>query len=98
MRTSRRAAAAARMDRLGCRGQARFGGHLQALDGEGEVADDPVVEAFGPGVVVAHVVGALAGAELVAASAQLAVISAVAPAGLSLRRRAVELADVRESF
>lgn len=58
-------------------GEAGFGGHVQAFAGEGEVADGLVVEAFGAGAgagagaVVADVVGAPAGAELLAAGGQL---------------------------
>lgn len=48
----------------------RLGSHFQALEGEGEVADGLVVEAVGAGAVVADVVGAPAGAELLPVGGQ----------------------------
>ena len=53
-------------------GEAGFGGHLESFVGEGELADDGVVEPFGAGAVVADVVAAPAGAEVVAAGGELA--------------------------
>ena len=53
-------------------GEAGFGGHLETFVGEGELADDGVVEPFGAGAVVADVVAAPAGAEVVAAGGELA--------------------------
>jgi hypothetical protein len=50
----------------------RVSGEWRFLEGEGEVADDRVVEAFGAVVVEADVVGGPAGAELVAAGGELA--------------------------
>ena len=48
------------------------GGELHRLVGEGEVADDRVVEALGAGAVEADVVRGPADAELVAAGRELA--------------------------
>ncbi|MEY9993971.1 NAD(P)-dependent dehydrogenase (short-subunit alcohol dehydrogenase family) [Streptomyces sp. V4I8] len=47
----------ARFSRVDGEGEAGFGGHLQALEGEGELADRRVVEALHPGAAVADVVG-----------------------------------------
>src|SRR5829696_4300891 len=52
--------------------QAGIGGELHHLEGEGEIADDGVVEALGAGLVQTHVVGRPAGAELLAARGELA--------------------------
>jgi len=50
----------------------RVGGQFHAVVGEGDVADDRVVEVLGAGVVEADVVGGPAGAELFALRGQLA--------------------------
>lgn len=51
-------------------GEAGLGSEFQALEGERELADNFMVEALGAGAVVADVVGAPAGAELLAAGGQ----------------------------
>jgi hypothetical protein len=53
-------------------GEAGFGSHLQALVGEGDISDCLVVEVLGAGAVVADVVGAPAGAEVVVAGGEFA--------------------------
>ena len=54
------------------RSQARVGGEVEHLVGEGEVADDGVVEALGAGPVGADVVRGPAGAEVLAAGREFA--------------------------
>jgi hypothetical protein len=49
------------------KGEPGFGNHVDALIGQGEVADDVMVEAFGAGAVVADVVRAPSSAKVVAA-------------------------------
>jgi hypothetical protein len=53
-------------------GQAGFGSQVQAFVGEGQVSDDVVVKVLGAGSVGAHVVGAPAASELLAAGGQFA--------------------------
>jgi hypothetical protein len=60
----------------------------ERLEGEGEIADDRMMEALGAGLVQAHVVGGPACAELVAARRELAdevgqVVAVWVAAGLS---------------
>jgi hypothetical protein len=52
--------------------QAGVGRELHHLEGQGEVADDGLMEALGAGLVQAHVVRGPAGAELLAARGELA--------------------------
>ena len=64
--------------------QAGVGGQGQLLEGEGEVADDGVAEAFGAVVVEADVVGSPADTELVAPRGELAdEVGEVAVAGVA---------------
>ena len=52
--------------------QAAVGGEIQGFEGEGEVADDGMVEALGAGAVEADIVRGPPGAEVLAAGGQLA--------------------------
>src|SRR5215207_11354474 len=57
---------------VGGHGESGFGDHVQAFVGEGEVADDVVVEVFYAGAVQPDVVGAPATAEFLAVRGQFA--------------------------